>query len=222
MVALVAQLAVGIVLDDRHAVPVSQFHQPHAPLQAEGGPARVLEIGQNVNELRSDTQRFFKLVHDHPVFVGRYRDILCAIGIPGLKRSQVGGQFDHDVVTLIDEQPSEQIERLLRAGGDQDIISSDVDAIAHRVTGDHLAQRTIAIGGSILQRLRPIGIQNSDAGFFKLLDRKDFRRGQSSCKGDDVRLLGQFEQFTDHRTPHPRRAVCIAVFPGCLQHSFSL
>ena len=159
MVALVTQLAVRIVFDDRHAIPVSQFHQSHAAFQAEGGAARVLKIGQDIDEFRSDAQRFFKLIHDHPVFVGRDGNVLRAVGIPGLKRSQVGGRFDHDMVTLIDEQPSEQIERLLRAGCDEYIFSGDIDTVARRVPGDHLAQRTITIGGAVLQCLRAVGFQ---------------------------------------------------------------
>jgi hypothetical protein len=90
------------------------------------------------------------------------------------------------------------------------------------VTGDHLPQRTIALGGTVLQRLRALFAQYDIAGFLELFDRENFRRRQPSGKRDDIRLFGQFEQLADDGTAHAGCTVGVTVFPGCMVHSSSL
>ncbi len=48
-------------------------------------PLRILKIGQNVHELRSDAECGFEFVHDHAVLISADRDVLCTIRIPGLQ-----------------------------------------------------------------------------------------------------------------------------------------
>ena len=44
VLALVAELAVGVVLDDRSPVVVGELDEPPPPLEAQGHPRRVLEV----------------------------------------------------------------------------------------------------------------------------------------------------------------------------------
>ena len=118
----------------------------------------------------------FQFVHDHAVLIGRHGNILRPVGIPGLQSAEVGGGFDHDMVALIDKYTPDEIQGLLGAGGDQDVIGCNFDPEAVRVTGDHFPQRAIALSGAVLQCLCAEFIQYGVAGFLELLDRKNFRR----------------------------------------------
>ena len=59
MFALEPQRAVGVIFDQRDAVPIRQPHQIEPALQRQREPAGVLEIRQDVHELRADPQRTF-------------------------------------------------------------------------------------------------------------------------------------------------------------------
>ena len=83
MITFISELTVRIILDDRHTLAIRQFHQRLPPLQAEGKAARVLKVGEDVNELGPDAQRIFQFIHDHAVFVRTDRDDWRAT-LPGL------------------------------------------------------------------------------------------------------------------------------------------
>ena len=97
------------------------------------------------------------------------------------------GASSEDAVAAIDQQLADQIERLLRAGGDEDIVGAGDDAVAGKVAGNHLAQRLIAFGGAVLQRLGAVLGEDFMAGFVEALTGKDVGGGKASAKGNDVR-----------------------------------
>src|SRR5690349_23938020 len=110
MITFIAQLTVGIIFNDGYPVTVCKLDQFLAPLQAESGTARVLEVRKHVNKLWPDTKRGLQLIHDHAILVCSDRDVLSAIGIPSLQRSQIRRRFDHDVIAAVKEQPSNKIQ----------------------------------------------------------------------------------------------------------------
>ncbi len=115
--------------------------------------------------------------------------ILRSIHVECLQGTKVRGSFDEDAVSAIDEQFADQVERLLRTGGDEDVVGIGLDAVASDVAGDHLAQRLIALGRSVLQGLSSVLAENFVARFFEALDRKDIGRGEATTKRNDLRLL---------------------------------
>ena len=78
-------------------------------------------------------------------------------GGEGLQRTEVGRRLDKDFGVFVDQDFGNQIQRLLAAGGDQDLRRVDAPrqsggcALAPQVVGDPLAQRRIAFAGGILQ-----------------------------------------------------------------------
>ena len=52
--------------------------------------------------------------------------------------AQVGGRFDHDVIAAVEEQTPDEIQRLLRAGGDQMLSAVTFLCVTGRMAGDHL------------------------------------------------------------------------------------
>src|SRR6185369_13760327 len=110
MVTVIPQLAVGIVLNDRHAIPVRQFNQFLPSFETEGRATWVLEVREDINELWPDSQRGFQLIYDHAILIRTDRDVLRAVGVPGLQRTQIGRRFDHNIIAAVEEQPSNKIQ----------------------------------------------------------------------------------------------------------------
>jgi hypothetical protein len=68
--------------------------------------------------------------------------------------------------------------------------------------------------------LRAIVLKHIITCYLELFDGENFWGRHASPKGDDIRLFGQFKQFTDDRASHPLCPVRETIFPGCL-HSYS-
>jgi hypothetical protein len=60
-----------------------------------------------------------------------------------------GRLFDQKTGAGVEEDLADDVEGLLRAAGDENVVGFDDDAIARRMPGDHFAQRPIALGGAV-------------------------------------------------------------------------
>ncbi len=214
VVAFVAQFAIGVVFDDRHAVMIGDLHQLVSALQRQGDAAGVLEVGQDVHELRPGAQGLFQKIDAQTVVVDRHGDELGLVGAPGLQRAHVARPLGQDQVAGVDHDLADQVQRLLRTTGDEHVFRRGLDTVAGHVGHDPLAQRPEAFGGAILQRLRPMARQNAVGRLAELVHREDLRRGHAAAEGDDVGLLGQLEQLADGRGAHPLHALGAALVPG--------
>ena len=94
-----------------------------------------------------------------------------------LKRSQIGRRFDQDAVATIDEQFGDQVERLLRAGGDHHVLGLRLDSVSGGMAGNHLAQRFVTFGGAILQGLVGILLEHPGTGFAETFHGENVGRG---------------------------------------------
>ena len=117
------------------------------------------------------------------------RNVLRSVNIEGLQRAEVRRGFDQDAVSTVDEEFSDQVERLLRAGSDEDIFGAGDDAIAGEIVGNHFPQRLVAFGGAVLQGLGALFAENFVAGFLESLYGKDIGRRQSAGERNDFRFL---------------------------------
>ncbi len=125
---LEAELAVGVVLDDPDVVLLDDLHELAAALERPGAPRRVLEVRDDVDRLRVrvGAQRLFEGGGVHPVVVGRHLDPARADDVPGGDRAEVGRALAEDDVPLVEEELARQVEALLRAGRDEDLVGGDV------------------------------------------------------------------------------------------------
>ena len=158
--ARVAQLAVGIVFDDGQVQLGGTLDQRDAAFQAERAAGGVLEVGQRVEEARAAGQLGRDGLGDQAAVIGEHRHVLGLVQAERLQRAQVAGVFDQDLAVLVDQHLAQQVQRLLRAGHDQDLVGRHVGAGAGQVFGDPLAQRRVAFGRAVLQRGAPVGGQD--------------------------------------------------------------
>jgi hypothetical protein len=113
VVALIAQLAIRIVFDDRNAVAVGEQNQFVATPLGQSRAARVLEVGQHVHELRPRPQWFLQHIGAQAVVVTGNTDVFRAIHVEGLERAQIRRRLDQHAIARVDEQLADQVKRLL-------------------------------------------------------------------------------------------------------------
>ena len=88
---------------------------------------------------------------DEPVLVHGH---VHHIGLVGGERAQgahVGGRLGQDHVTGINEDPGDQIQRLLRTHRDHDVVGVRPDTLQRHDLADPLAQARVTLSGAVLQ-----------------------------------------------------------------------
>ena len=154
---LEVQEAVGVVLDDQDLVLARDLEDLHAALPAERHAGRVLERRDRVEELDPPAGR----AHPHDGLAQRLGDHALGVHVDvddlGLERPEddhrgdVAGPFGQHDVAGVEEELGDQLERVLRSGGDDDVVDARVDALERHDVEDLLAQPRAALSGAVLQ-----------------------------------------------------------------------
>lgn len=195
-----AQLAVGVVFHHQQIVAHQALRQGFPVGAAVGYTARVLEVGHAVEQPGAGAllQQRIQRGQIQPLF--RQGDGLEIRLIDGerLDGAKVARLFDDEILPLVHQHLAQQIQRLLGAAGDEDVVRIDGHAVTAQVAvGDELAQRGKALGGGILQRGGSLLAQHVLARLLDGLDREQMGVGQAAGEGDDLRIGGNFEDFAD-------------------------
>ena len=196
------QVTVGVVLDQRQAQLRGLFYQGGAARFAHGAARGILEVGQHVQEagLVGAAAHFGGQVVDENAFVVTgHGHHLGLHGGEGLQRAQVGGGFHQYAAVGVDQHLGDQVQRLLRACGDEHLGGVHVP---WQKVGNRLAQGGVAFAGGVLQGGSAVVAQHHFTGLGKGIDRKGFGRGQATGQADDAGLLGHLEDLADHRGVH--------------------
>ena len=134
------ELAVVVVLDDDRVRALGPRQQRRAPGQGHRRAERELVRRRDVHQLRPRGQR-----GDVEAFaVHRHADDLGAVRREEQLRQPVAGLLDGDPVARLEQHAAQQVERLLRALGDEHVVGAG----AHRagdadVPGDRRAQARV-------------------------------------------------------------------------------
>ena len=128
------QVGIAIVLEDRHAVLFGE-PQHFVPARfAQDRAGRILHGRDGVDVFRPDAaaleivERRGQRVHAHAVAVERNADGVDAEPGPAIERALIGLGLGDDGVAARQQDAVDQIERLQRAGGDQDFVGVAGDA----------------------------------------------------------------------------------------------
>ena len=135
------------------------------------------------------------VVHRDVTDVGLVRD-------ERLQRADVARRLAQDHVARVDEDAGDEVERLLRAGGDDDVVGVGADALQRHDLDDLLAQRRVALRAGVLQRLRAV-LGDQRRGL--LADDVERERGQvrhAAGERDDLGPVRDREQRADLRGGH--------------------
>ena len=181
--ALVADEAIGIILQYGQVVLARKLDEAVPPLGAERSPTRVLEGWDRVEERRlvSAGERLLERGRFQAVGGQGVRGDLDAVGGQDLQRAVVGRRFDEHPPRA--KPLSEEHHALQRAVGDQHASGIDTVALA-----DPLAQRLVAADRPVRQDGRAVTLDGRACTVRELLDGDALVRRVASGEGDRLHL----------------------------------
>ncbi len=173
-----------------------------AALGGERGGRRVVELGHDVDEGGADTggEVVGEDVDPEAVAVARDAEEVGTAEAQGLDGADVAGVGQRHDVARVDQGPHHELERLLGAVGDDDVVG--VGAVAQRV-GHPRPQRGEAGGRRVLEGAGGIVGQHLGGGPGDVLHRERVGGGQAPGQGQHVVALGDGEQVADGRGADP-------------------
>ena len=210
--ALEAQLAVGVILDNGNLILVHDLHESLAALKRPCASAGVLEIGDDVDHLHvfGGGEDAVKLLHYHAAVVSRDFDELRLAGLERADSAEVGRAFHHDHVAGVQEEARAVVQTLLAARSYHYVVCVRVDAVFRgEAIGDLLPQGQVALRGAVLKRGAAVLVQDGGGSGVDIVNREKLRRGHAAGKGDDLRTGGELEQLAYVRGFQFIHSVCI-------------
>jgi len=121
------ELRVVVILDDRCATALAPAKQRYAPSERHAGAERKLVRGRDVNELGVVRQS-----RDvDPFGIDLHRNDARAVGGHDVAERRVPRVFDGDAGAGLDDDSRDEIERLLCATANEDVVST-----RHHSSGD--------------------------------------------------------------------------------------
>ena len=198
--AVEAQLAIGGVLDQGHVQGLGQVQQGLSLGQGQALAGGVGEVGDEIAEGMGRAASHQGLGVGLAVQgAGRQVQVVGFVGVEGLQGAQIGGPGHHHRVAAGEEQLAQQVEPLLRARRDHDVVLVAGDAVERHAFGDPAAQGQVALAHRILQGHGGLGRIGED-GVIGGLDagrREQAGVGNAAGEGEDVGLIQQLQQLAD-------------------------
>lgn len=116
----------------------------------------------------------------------------------GVEGAHEAGLLTDGHIPVVAQGLDAQLNGLLRAGGDENIVKIPTDAVLLLHVGRQMAaQRPIALGGAVLQGVDGALGQNPVGNPPDILHREGLRRRVAGREGNHLRIGGVFENFTD-------------------------
>ena len=135
-----ANFAIGIVFQNDEVIFFRQLNQVTTTRLAQRFAAGVAERRHQINGFDAGgLQQVGQLLHQHPVIIGVDTENIGLRQLKHLQRRQIGRTLNDNSVTWIEQRTSNDIQRLLRAGGDIDLSgrtghATGVTDFTHRLT----------------------------------------------------------------------------------------
>ena len=148
-----------------------------------------------------------EFVHAHAIGVDRGTDQMGAIQPETLNGGQKGRRLDNHLVARGDHGLSDQVQRLLAAGGDNQALRCDPGAFGRHKIANGLAQRLVTFGRAVLQHRPRIGRQHGIRCNAHTFGVKQRRVRKTAGETDDAGFAQQLEQFPDGRCLDVAQAV---------------
>src|SRR5262245_9675805 len=155
--ATVVEAAVEPVLYDRHLMAGRRLQEAPCRFRRHREPGRIVRARLAIEELRRVAlQEPLEQVGAGSGAVPRHAQELRAERPEDLHRARVRRLLDGDEVARIDQRAGDQVEPLLRAVDDEDLIGPCLEAEPQEVRREVLAKLRIAPGRIVLQERRAL------------------------------------------------------------------
>ena len=152
----VEERAVEPVLHDGKPVARGDVEQATTRRRGHGQPGRIVRTRLAVEKLgRLALEEPLEMLHGEPPARHRHRQQLGAEGPEDLHGPRVGRLLDGHEVAGVQERARDQIEALLGAVDDQNVLGPRLEAKAQEIAGEILAQGRVAARRVVLEQLAP-------------------------------------------------------------------
>ena len=128
------------------------------------------------------------------------------VGPEHAKGTHVGRRLGDDHVARIDEHRGDEVERLLRARGDNDVVGMGTNALERHDLCDVLAKPLVALARAVLQRRLTVLDDEPTHHLADLLQRKPADVRHAAGEGDDLGPRRHRKERTDLGGAHVVRA----------------
>ena len=187
-VAVEGQPRVDAVLEHEERALARQLEQALAALAGEMAAGRVLARGLERDELdRVAREHALERLDVEAVGVGGDAEHARAGRLEGAEDPDVRRRLDADDVVLADDRARDEVDRLARAGGDQDLLAVDGEALLLAEQAELVAQLRHALDVRVRERVRPELGEGGGRRGGQLGYRQRLHRGQPDAEGDHVR-----------------------------------
>jgi len=219
-----AEQAVRVVLEDHQPRRLADRQHLLTARLGQRDARGVVEVGHGVEELGPLAgglhvgDRLGKRLRHQAVGVHRDVHDLGLVGREGPQRTDVGGGLgDHDV-PRVDEHPRHQVQRLLAADGDHDVLGGGVHALECHDLADQLTQERVALARAVLQGLGAPGGDELADQLADSVQRQGRQVGHAAGQAHDLGTRSDCEQGPDLRGGHAVGALGVAVREGVERH----
>ena len=167
-----------------------------------------MEVGDRVEELDrlaggpGDGDRLPQRVGHQAVGVHLGVHHLALEGLEDAERPDVRRRLADDDVARVAEDPGDQVDGLLRADGDDDVVRVGGDALEGHHLADLLAQGRVALAGGVLQGDRAMVRDQLGDGAADDVERQAGDVGHPAGERDHLGARGDGEQGPDLRGRH--------------------
>ena len=206
---VVGQLAIRVVLHKQQPFAVHQPRDGPADVRAVAHAGRVLEGRCEIDQLWPvPLRRRGQFVDVDALVAQRDPDEARLAQLERLDRAQVGGCFHQHHIARVQEDAGHEVERLLRAVRDQDVVGLRVDAAGREDRlRDILAERTVAFRRAVLQRGRRGRREHALHGRRERLRGKEVRPGQPAREREHLAPLRGAHDLAHAAGPQAKDAV---------------
>ena len=215
VLAAVADVAVGVVLQHQHVVLGGQLGHLLPALQAQGPSAGILEGGDHVHHLGVILLDLrLQVVHLHAVLVHIHADALGLEHLKDLHGVHEGGGLHQDHVAGIDIHLAHQVDALQAAGHHHYIICSAFHALGcQQLVDDDFLHVLGAADGAILQSFHAALVLQDDLvrQLTQDVDGQGLLSRGAAAEGNNVGIGHRTEKIADHvgSVSHCAHALCI-------------
>ena len=146
-------------------------------------------------------------VDAHPVGVDLHLERLGLVRAEDGHRARVGRRLGDHHVARVDQRLRHQVDRLLAAGGDDDVVEVGVHALGRHHLADALLGLGEALGRPVLERLGRALLRDPGHLRGEALGREGRRVGQAAGERDHLRSGGDLHQVAHRAGAHHLRAL---------------
>ena len=215
-----AEVTVGVVLQNDEVVLACQLVQPLPLFQRHHSAGGVLEIGNDIDQLRALAclDGFFHCCQVHAVLFHGNANQIDTVGTERIQGADKAGGFAEQGVTAVQQHFAGKLICLLGTGGGDEVVCICIEALlCSHTLFQQIAEFRVSLRDVILQRQNRVFFEQFCGDLPNGVYRKRLRSRIAGGKRDHTGHAGEFQNFTNRRGLQ-----CVNIFCKFVLHGYIL